>query len=208
MSIFRKILVPTDFSRHSREAFRVADDLARPTGASVVMFHVSRFPDLVTDRDRGSRAPDRAEGDDVRDESRKTHGRIPAVRIEYETVMAEHPVAQHILRIAEERGCDLVVMGTRVQTGRKHRLLGGVTADVVRSARCPVIVVTAPANESGVSAQQTALQPAVGVRSLPAECPAATLSIDGAAPGTSLQERAVNQHPPTTIQGPEHASLQ
>ena len=101
----------------------------------------------------------------MQDEPRKTHGRIPAVRIEYETVMAEHPVAQHILRIAEERECDLVVMGTRVRTGRKHRLLGGVTADVVRSARCPVIVVTAPADEPGVSAQQSPRQPAAGVQS-------------------------------------------
>ena len=86
------------------------------------------------------------------------------MRIEHETVMAEHPVAQHIIRIAQERGFDLVVMGTRVRTGREHRLLGDVTADVVRGARCPVIVVTAPDNESGVSAHQTALQPAVGAK--------------------------------------------
>jgi nucleotide-binding universal stress UspA family protein len=44
MSTIRKILVPTDFSPHAQEAFRVAHDLARATGAGVVVFHVSRPP--------------------------------------------------------------------------------------------------------------------------------------------------------------------
>ena len=44
MSSFRKILVPTDFSPHAQEAFRVAHDLAKATGATVVVFHVFRPP--------------------------------------------------------------------------------------------------------------------------------------------------------------------
>jgi nucleotide-binding universal stress UspA family protein len=39
MSAFRKILVPTDFSPHAAEAFRVAHDLAKATGTSVAVFH-------------------------------------------------------------------------------------------------------------------------------------------------------------------------
>ena len=39
MSTIRKILVPTDFSPHAQEAFRVAHDLAEAIGAGVVVFH-------------------------------------------------------------------------------------------------------------------------------------------------------------------------
>ena len=42
MSPFRKILVPTDFSLHAEEAFRVATDLAKATGASVVVLEAIR----------------------------------------------------------------------------------------------------------------------------------------------------------------------
>ncbi len=52
MSSFRKILVPTDFSPHAQEAFRVAHDLAKATGATVVVFHVFRPPAIVSDGDR------------------------------------------------------------------------------------------------------------------------------------------------------------
>jgi nucleotide-binding universal stress UspA family protein len=40
MDAIRRILVPTDFSAHADEAFRVAQTLARATGAEVIVFHV------------------------------------------------------------------------------------------------------------------------------------------------------------------------
>jgi nucleotide-binding universal stress UspA family protein len=44
MDAIHKILVPTDFSAHADEAFRVAHLLARTTGAEVVVFHVASPP--------------------------------------------------------------------------------------------------------------------------------------------------------------------
>jgi nucleotide-binding universal stress UspA family protein len=165
MSIFRKILVPTDFSRHSREAFRVAHDLARPTGGSVVVFHVSRFPALASDGERPRSAPASVEPKDVPDELPRVQAKVPEVRVEHEMVAADRPDAKHILRIGEQLGCDLIVMGTRVRTGRKRRLLGGVTEAVVRKAHCPVIVVAAPADESADPAHRTSDQPVLRVKS-------------------------------------------
>jgi nucleotide-binding universal stress UspA family protein len=165
MSTFRKILVPTDFFRHSRQAFRVADDLARPTGASVVVFHVSRFPVLGPDGDGPSPAPVRSEAKDVCDDLPRVQAKVAAMRVEHEMVVADQPVAEHILQFQRERACDLIVMGTRVRTGRKRGMFGSVTTEVVCRARCPVIVVTAPALESGDSACNTAIQAAVRVNS-------------------------------------------
>ena len=52
MGCIRKILVPTDFSPHAEEAFRQAHDLAKATGASVVVFHVARPPAVIVDGGR------------------------------------------------------------------------------------------------------------------------------------------------------------
>jgi nucleotide-binding universal stress UspA family protein len=165
MSRFQKILVPTDFSPHAQEAFRVADDLASATGATVVVFHVFKPPAVVSDGDRLLSAGDRGETKDVWEELRKIQAKDSAVRIEHEAIVADRPDAEHILRILEERGCDLIVMGTHGRTGLKHLLFGSVTEDVVRTAHCPVMVVKLPARKAVASTQQTAGQPATRVKS-------------------------------------------
>ena len=98
----------------------MAHDLAKATGASVVVFHVSRPPAVVSDGDRLLSAPARAEATDVWNELRKIQATDPAVRVEHEVIVAAQPGAKHILRILEERGCDLIVMGTRGETGWKR----------------------------------------------------------------------------------------
>ena len=46
-----------------------------------------------------------------------------------------------IVRFAQERGADLIVMGTHGYGGVKRLLLGSVADHVVRQATCPVLVV-------------------------------------------------------------------
>ena len=55
-------------------------------------------------------------------------------------IAAGHP-ADTIVRIAQERGADLIVMGTHGRTGLQHVLLGSVAEKVVRLAPCPVLTV-------------------------------------------------------------------
>jgi universal stress protein A len=160
MSTIRKILVPTDFSPHAQEAFRVAHDLAKAIGASVVVFHVSRPPAVVSDGERLLSAPAHAVALDVWDELRKIQTKDPAVRVEHEVIVADRPNAAHILHILQEQGCDLIVMGTHGRTGLRHLLFGSVTEDLVRTAHCPVMVVKARAREAGAPVHQTVSQPA------------------------------------------------
>jgi nucleotide-binding universal stress UspA family protein len=51
-----------------------------------------------------------------------------------------HP-AETIVRVAQERGADLIVMSTHGRTGLQHVLLGSVAEKVVRLAPCPVLTV-------------------------------------------------------------------
>jgi universal stress protein A len=165
MNPIRKILVPTDFSPHSGEAFRVAHSLAKAIGASVVVFHVSRPPAVVSDGDRPLSTPDEAGAKDVWDELRKIQPKDPAVRVEHEVIVADRPDATHILRLLQERSCDLIVMGTHGRTGLLHRLFGSVTEDVVRRAHCPVMLVKAPAPVAGAPIQQGVAKPEARVGS-------------------------------------------
>ena len=47
---------------------------------------------------------------------------------------------QEIVKTAERRSCDLIVIATHGYTGLKHAMLGSVTEKVVRYAPCPVLV--------------------------------------------------------------------
>ena len=60
------------------------------------------------------------------------------VRAEGAVVMG-HPAAE-ILRHAEERGCDLIIVGSRGLTGIQRLLAGSVTGKVARYARTSVLI--------------------------------------------------------------------
>jgi nucleotide-binding universal stress UspA family protein len=145
MNAIQKILVPTDFSGHADEAFRVAYTLAQITGAEVILFHVAQPPAVVTEA--GPLLANSGKGETANLWNRFDHTQPtdPRVRVTHEVIVADGPGAGHILEILERLGCDLVVMGTHGRSWLKHRLFGSVTEEVVRRARCPVMVVKAPA---------------------------------------------------------------
>jgi nucleotide-binding universal stress UspA family protein len=50
------------------------------------------------------------------------------------------PVAEAIVAIAEERGCDFVLMGSYRYAPWLESMIGGVLERVLRSGRLPVLV--------------------------------------------------------------------
>jgi len=48
---------------------------------------------------------------------------------------------QEIVRLAEEIGAGLIVLGSRGRGGVRRALMGSVSDSVVRHAHCPVMVV-------------------------------------------------------------------
>jgi nucleotide-binding universal stress UspA family protein len=144
MDAIRKILVPTDFSAHADEAFRVAATLARATGAEVVLFHIARTPAVVTEGGPLLAGPAHGEAANLWDRFQGTLPADPGVRVVHEVIVADRPDASHVLGILERLGCDLIVMGMHGHSWLRHRLVGSVTEEVVRRAGCPVMVVKAP----------------------------------------------------------------
>jgi nucleotide-binding universal stress UspA family protein len=153
MDAIRKILVPTDFSAHADEAFRVAHLLARATGAEVVVFHIASPPAVVTEGGTLLADPTGKEKVNLWDRFNNIRASDPQVRVEHQVIVADRPGASHILEILDRLGCDLIVMGTQGRSWLEHRLFGSVTEEVVRRARCPVMVVKAPAHKAAAPTQ-------------------------------------------------------
>jgi len=141
-----QILVPVDFSKHSREALRTAREFAQVYGARIDALHVieeSLHPAFYVggvksvrdiDPDIEDKAQDRLDefldGTDGPDVETATHVMIgkPAPKIE---------------ELVESHGIDLVCIATHGQTGLERFLLGSVTEKVVRHVGCPVLTVKA-----------------------------------------------------------------
>jgi len=61
--------------------------------------------------------------------------------IEYDTELVWGRVPEVICRVAQERDCDLIVVGSRGLTGLKRLMLGSISNAVAAKAPCPVLVV-------------------------------------------------------------------
>ena len=61
--------------------------------------------------------------------------------VEYDTELVWGRVPEVICRIAQERACDLIVVGSRGLTGFKRLMLGSISNAVAAKAPCPVLVV-------------------------------------------------------------------
>ncbi len=139
MLAIKTILHPTDFSERSNQAFRLACSLARGHGARVILLHVAPPPATAIG---GVMTPDPGHHEECWEQLRRLQpedSRVPVERL-----LAEGSPAEAILRAAQERHCDLIVMGTHGRTGLGRLLMGSVAEEVVRKARCPVLTVKVP----------------------------------------------------------------
>jgi universal stress protein A len=144
MDAIRKILVPTDFSAHADEAFRVAYGLAQATGAEVILFDMAQASAVVSENGRFFANPGQGNAINLWDRFQHILPDDRQVRVGHEVIFAERPSAAHILEVLDRLGCDLIVMGTHGRYWLRLRSLGSMAEEVVRHAPCPVMVVNAP----------------------------------------------------------------
>jgi nucleotide-binding universal stress UspA family protein len=144
----RTILHPTDFSEQSQCALRLAGALARDHGARLVLLHVAAAPVAFYTEGVFVPAPSDPHDEERRQlEQLEVPGAAPAERR-----LAEGNPPSEILRVAEETGADLIVMGTHGRTGLARLLMGSVAEQVVRRAPCPVLTVKTPFPAAGPAA--------------------------------------------------------
>jgi nucleotide-binding universal stress UspA family protein len=66
---------------------------------------------------------------------------------EWEPLITVGHTADEIARIVEEKNIDLVITATRGRSGLKRLILGSVTERLMRTLRCPLLVVHSPDKE-------------------------------------------------------------
>jgi nucleotide-binding universal stress UspA family protein len=144
MTPFKKILVPTDFSKHSTEALAAAADLSRRYEASVTLAYVFEPVTYALPEGHMLQSPPQIEELQTVFEERLVQAEADAKAagaLGVTSKLLTGPVAAEITDFAEAGGFDLVVMGTHGRTGLRHLMLGSVAEKVVRTAPCAVLTV-------------------------------------------------------------------
>ncbi len=139
--MFDKILLAVDGSEPSLHAARVAADLARCMNAQEFRVVVAYdFIPLYLGEPNMQYAID-ARLEDAKAVLQKALKEVGELPCEIHTEMIEGSAAQVILEVAETRGSDLIVMGSRGHGAFAGWLLGSASQKVVAHARCPVLIV-------------------------------------------------------------------
>lgn len=136
-----EILVPVDFSDHSREALRYALDFAQRFGSKVALIHV--IEQVVYPGDwvfAPVTVPQfvESQSDDFVSRLREFAGAagdaiIPVVKV-------GRPW-QQVVEVANKRKSSMIITATHGYTGLKHVLLGSVAEKIVQHAHCPVLTI-------------------------------------------------------------------
>ncbi len=144
----KRIVVPVDYSDHARATLEYAAMLAARFGASIEIVHVWDRPSYVPDTMVVGKAgePHKSLVDMIRENAEHEmdeflkRAKLPADVTVSHHLEAGEP-ASTIIKVLEERGGDLVVMGTHGRTGVKHLLLGSVAEKLVRLSPIPVLTI-------------------------------------------------------------------
>ena len=145
----KKILVPIDDSKPGFEAAWMAFTIARSIGASLALIHIHR-------REKALREVVLIEAGELLILSEDHFGELLKKIVgdpSYEALQAvvDHSVVEikessfdpsdEILKYADEKEINLIVMGSRVHSKIEDMVLGNVSSDVLGRAHCPVTIV-------------------------------------------------------------------
>lgn len=139
----KKVLIPTDFSELSKRAGEEALPVVKKLGASVVFVHVLErldHPDDMTALfDEGYAY--------LMDRSRALLNdlvvKAKQAGIEASAELKNGVPHMEIVELAQQKGVDLIIMGTHGRTGFNHLMMGSQTERVLRKAVCSVMTIKA-----------------------------------------------------------------
>lgn len=138
--MFKNILIAFDGCDHAIKAAQIAGDMARSMEADLVI--VTAFdpiPSYLGEPNRQNVIT--AHMDKAEKAVEKGQQEVGQINGKVEKELLEGPAAEAILHVAEVRGNDLIIMGTRGAGGLKSLLLGSQSQKVVSHAPCPVLLV-------------------------------------------------------------------
>jgi nucleotide-binding universal stress UspA family protein len=141
--MFKKILVAYDGSEGAKVALAKAGEIAEIGNAELHVLTVGRIPEHAETASRAQKAKEQAKAfySKIIDEvgallSRQ--GVKASTRVEF------GKPGDVIVKVAEELGVDLLVMGAKGRSPLTERFLGATVDKVVEHARCSVLLEATP----------------------------------------------------------------
>ena len=142
------ILVPTDFSHPSDKALREALGIAKQYAAKIHLLHVIPKDldymcsvDYCVDAATMEQLAEKALSGAAESLQKQLRKFPDAREVEVATEVRKGHPAEEILKAQNEKGIDLIVMAPLGRTGIAKFLLGSVTNNVAKGARCLVLLV-------------------------------------------------------------------
>ncbi len=148
----RTILIPTDFSGCANYALPYAAAIARATNATIICVHVVEpIAPAVGYTGLAEPLPIADISEQLEDSAERELPKLAecdeCAGLKVEEVLVHGDAAAEIVRVAEEREVDLIVISSHGRTGLGRILFGSTAEAVVRHASCPVLVVKPPPEE-------------------------------------------------------------
>jgi nucleotide-binding universal stress UspA family protein len=144
MKKLEKILFPIDFAGNFEPLLPWVSTFAQKFGAAVYVLFVAQdladftsfhvpHGNLKTFQDEVLKAAQQK----MSGVAKEYFKAIPQV----ETVVVSGMPADKIVEVANQKGVDLIIMGTHGRKGLEHAIFGSVCEKVIRKASCPVLAV-------------------------------------------------------------------
>lgn len=140
----QRILVPIDFSVHSKNALRYAVPMAQQYGATLYLIYVIEPTVYPADLGFGQIVMPGVEEELKTKSAEELAGLIDREigdKANADAIVCTGKPHQEILREAEEKNVDLIILATHGHTGVEHILFGSTAMRVVRLAKCPVMTI-------------------------------------------------------------------
>jgi nucleotide-binding universal stress UspA family protein len=140
------ILCGVDGSAHARHAASAALALADRLGTRLTLVHVAPIRTLVRVASLPADAAPSAYARSTQEAEGRAEDAFDSLSSEVGLAEAGREVglgepATVLAELAEERGTELIVVGSRGRGAWRSAALGSVSAELVRLAPCPVIIV-------------------------------------------------------------------
>ena len=146
-----RIVVAVDGSPRSIEGLEQAADLAKQTGAGVIVVHVRHLPAAAMMASGIDGQPLLESVDQLESEVRRQAIRVlePAA-VNWKLVVRSGSPGEEIVNVAVESAADLVVVGSNRHSSLHNLLLGSTAAYLTTHSPVPVLVIRSPAVKQAV----------------------------------------------------------
>jgi nucleotide-binding universal stress UspA family protein len=142
--MFEKILYPTDFSDVSKKALDYIKQLKHAGAKELIVLHVideRKIEAIVLYGTRKSYVVINQIEEEARKEVSAIEKELKESGFEVKGRIETGIPLRQILRVEEEEGVSIIVVGSHGKTNIKEMLLGSVSEKVIRKSKNPVLVI-------------------------------------------------------------------